>query len=869
MTSQKEGSVLQTRVEADGAVVRYAPAFFTRKTSRKAFQELEALFESAKEETGVLYGKQWTSQRRTIQFADPGVRLYRYSGSSAEDALPFDSNPTLDHIRRRVSKACDTPFNFALVNFYPINPEEDPTKDAKLGWHSDDEGDMVEGSTIASVSLGMERRFRIREKEDHDAVHFDEKLANGSLLTMEGECQKIMEHCIWAMRSSERAAMSEPGMRINITLRMMKPAIKKIRVRVRRVEKTMPPKSNEAPGGVEDVVAIENGVVVTEDESSTKSVSRTSPPFYEANDLFNERCVAWSLSSNPRRSLSTFSRGEDVPLTDSQSTLLDRKIYPIVLDGVVLQGSGGDHELSKLGLPVDPTFMDLLVVVDHYLHGTVSVTELSSMKIDETVYDKRLVKRAIKCGAPIKRAMLCRDQVIVDRLSYTDHQDETFANIAIHTVEKDDNTDVDDPDPILVKESPPNSPSNPDAEPIKIIKPTRRITFTNVVDGELVVEKSASKIVVSYGDCSTSFDINELTNLTWSSLIDSGELAQEDLPEEDHPEAKDGSLFDHPATRFRLGHLRDEIVSLPNLVKNGELFADVFETLLVDLVFCDSVSWFPYETFDWGSFHFQVADDSVKPFNPRKDFVVTKSDTPKQPQKPLPSFLFFAVARKAKIVAANPSADPKTINAMLVDAWGSLKDEEKKIYTELANKDKRRYEQELAAMNTVLEIQTNVSQPSPPVEEDPEPVDINQLLPRLSWSPADGLETIRLDQDVIPTKAEDEALNTPITIPGGCPIYLSGERPPTFRRPISLSEADIETTYMGLLEVVQEHLTLPVKASSISTLARFGSLYDGGLISKYIAAKRDVRRYELMGERLHIKGITITGASISIVVSSD
>jgi hypothetical protein len=261
---------------------------------------------------------------------------------------------------------------------------------------------------------------------------------------------------------------------------------------------------------------------------------------------------------------------------------------------------------------------------------------------------------------------------------------------------------------------------------------------------------------------------------------------------------------------------------------------------------------------------------------PKSSLEPQKPIAPKEPQKPLPAFLFFAVARKAKIMAANPSADPKTLNSMLVDAWGSLKDEEKKLYTELANKDKRRYELELQASQAalkqpveILEIQTNVSNPSPPDTEDPTPVDIKDLLPQLSWRPIDGLETLCVEDGVVLTKAEDQALNTPITIPSGCPIYLSGETPPTFRRPISLSEADIETTYMGLLEVVQEHLTLPVKASSISTLARFGSLYDQRLLDRAIKERKDACRFELMGERLHIKSITITGAAISIVVGSN
>ena len=49
-------------------------------------------------------------------------------------------------------------FDFALVNYYPDGK-------SGLGWHADDEADILPGSTIASISLGAERRFQVKRKD--------------------------------------------------------------------------------------------------------------------------------------------------------------------------------------------------------------------------------------------------------------------------------------------------------------------------------------------------------------------------------------------------------------------------------------------------------------------------------------------------------------------------------------------------------------------------------------------------------------------------------------------------------------------------------------------------------------------------------
>ena len=63
-----------------------------------------------------------------------------------------------------------------------------------MGWHSDDEPVLGPTPTIASVSLGAERRFRIRCRRDHAC--FDLVLEHGSLLLMSGTSQRDYQHSV-------------------------------------------------------------------------------------------------------------------------------------------------------------------------------------------------------------------------------------------------------------------------------------------------------------------------------------------------------------------------------------------------------------------------------------------------------------------------------------------------------------------------------------------------------------------------------------------------------------------------------------------------------------------------------------------------
>lgn len=96
-------------------------------------------------------------------------------------------------------------YNSVLLNYYRHGND-------KVGWHSDDEPELGKEPTIASVSLGVTRRFDLQHKETKEKIQIH--LNSGSLLIMGGKLQKYWKHQIPAQKKIE-------GGRINLTFRFV------------------------------------------------------------------------------------------------------------------------------------------------------------------------------------------------------------------------------------------------------------------------------------------------------------------------------------------------------------------------------------------------------------------------------------------------------------------------------------------------------------------------------------------------------------------------------------------------------------------------------------------------------------------------
>ncbi|PAA54534.1 hypothetical protein BOX15_Mlig027759g8, partial [Macrostomum lignano] len=104
-------------------------------------------------------------------------------------------------------------FNSVLVNFY-TEPGD------RIPWHSDDEDELGDRPTIATVSFGAERLFMLRRRDGNVTHRFP--TLPGSLILMAGNCQKRLQHQV-------PAAHSQNGVRISLTFRVTKPELRRKR----------------------------------------------------------------------------------------------------------------------------------------------------------------------------------------------------------------------------------------------------------------------------------------------------------------------------------------------------------------------------------------------------------------------------------------------------------------------------------------------------------------------------------------------------------------------------------------------------------------------------------------------------------------
>ncbi len=150
-----------------------------------------------------LFGRNLRLPRLQTWHADEGI-VYSYTNNLLT-TRPW--SPILTALRLRVEAATGHSFNAVLVNYYRDGRDY-------VGWHSDDDREMGPTPVIASVSLGAEREFYYRRKDDHECVGH-QPLSHGSLLVMPPEFQHHWQHSVQADDSTTS--------RINCTFRYVYP----------------------------------------------------------------------------------------------------------------------------------------------------------------------------------------------------------------------------------------------------------------------------------------------------------------------------------------------------------------------------------------------------------------------------------------------------------------------------------------------------------------------------------------------------------------------------------------------------------------------------------------------------------------------
>ncbi|MFM2439546.1 MAG: hypothetical protein RLZ16_544 [Bacteroidota bacterium] len=189
-----------TIINQDGIATYFGPIITIEENENTFNQLLENI--DWKNEVGIMFGKEFITKRKVSFYADNAIE-YTYSNKTKKGAA---WTPQLMYLKTLVESYSNAKYNACLLNLYH-NGEE------CMGWHSDDEKEIVTDSSIASLSIGVARRFSFKHKVTKEKI--DCLLESGSLLEMKGMIQKNWWH---ALPKSKKVI--EP--RINLTFRLMK-----------------------------------------------------------------------------------------------------------------------------------------------------------------------------------------------------------------------------------------------------------------------------------------------------------------------------------------------------------------------------------------------------------------------------------------------------------------------------------------------------------------------------------------------------------------------------------------------------------------------------------------------------------------------
>ena len=193
-------NVNQNNLLPSDGQVNYHPFAFSKEEIESHFHDLSTEIQW-QQDVVKLFGKTYITDRKVAWYAEKPF-IYRYSGQS-KIALPF--SPTLLDIKSRVEKLTGSEYDACLLNYYHNGSEG-------MGWHSDNEKSIRPNSSIASVSLGVTRKFQFKHKTQ--GLKLDLILDSGSVLDMRGETQEFWMH---ALPKSKKVL----GTRINLTFRKM------------------------------------------------------------------------------------------------------------------------------------------------------------------------------------------------------------------------------------------------------------------------------------------------------------------------------------------------------------------------------------------------------------------------------------------------------------------------------------------------------------------------------------------------------------------------------------------------------------------------------------------------------------------------
>ena len=187
----------QNLLPFDGELYYFGPIFSIAEANH--WQQLLTQKADWKNDELLMFGKKIVTSRKVALYAD-NTTTYTYS-KQTKQALAWTTE--LMQLKQIIETKTAQTFNMCLLNLYHHGKES-------MGWHSDNESELQANGSIASLSLGAERKFMFKHKESKKIITLN--LEHGSLLLMQGSIQQHWLHQLPAMAKVEAP-------RINLTFR--------------------------------------------------------------------------------------------------------------------------------------------------------------------------------------------------------------------------------------------------------------------------------------------------------------------------------------------------------------------------------------------------------------------------------------------------------------------------------------------------------------------------------------------------------------------------------------------------------------------------------------------------------------------------
>ena len=148
--------------------ILYDRAFLSKEEADYFFNYLNTnLKYNSKEESKVMiHGQYHYIPREQSAYGDIGT-YYRFAGNKVISRQWTHDNcgKVILAIKKRVEKYTGKFYNFVLINRYKDG-------NSYIGPHSDDERDLVEGSSIVGVSLGASRIFKFQTRTNNNPIKY-------------------------------------------------------------------------------------------------------------------------------------------------------------------------------------------------------------------------------------------------------------------------------------------------------------------------------------------------------------------------------------------------------------------------------------------------------------------------------------------------------------------------------------------------------------------------------------------------------------------------------------------------------------------------------------------------------------------------